>query len=158
MLTKLDSLLLRAAQWVVDKVGGDYLGQRIARHLAYAACLGMILFFMLDYRWEGGLLIFICTVWMLNLWALLFMIRHIMRDISKGFMNPWGGHVNTRLIQLGFAILLLPFEMDAFRLAREACWGLFVACHYFASTDNPPPKKAEAKEDVTLLTPAPTRL
>lgn len=154
MMLKLDSFLIARAQWLVDRIGGDYIGQRIGRQLGYACCVGHIVLFLLDYRASGIPLTFLCVAW-----ALCGVMAHVnteatLDSLHRGFTNPMGHPVIAIARLLVLVIAVTTFSLaDAFEIARHCCLLLYPAHLYFIATDNPPPKPA--KEDVTLLVPAP---
>ncbi len=162
-LTSLDARLLSAAQWVVDKIGGDYLGQRIARQLANAIYGGLIVLNLADYRADGVTLIFSCTIWAANLCAIYCWVNQAMRALHRGFANPARENLFLRFYFLTLSICLLPLVIiswkDSIIFARGVLIFVQPAIAYFNATDNPPPKKvkktADEKVDVSSLKSAP---
>jgi hypothetical protein len=156
MLAKLDSSLLRAAQWVVDKIGGDYIGQRIGRQAGYVGALGSMTFLICDYRMQGGLLAWVCFMWAINLFYVHFIARKAMQALHKGFINPLTEDYSTLLLFAIFSpINFVLIHRDWTDLGYDVAYVVFALGLYFIATDNPPPKKAEQKDEVSLLTPAP---
>lgn len=152
--TRFDSFLLGCAQWIVDFIGGDYIGQRIARHLGCVTYLSMISLFLADYRITGFVLIVLCSLWALLAWFNHSHIQFILKALHRGFANPARDRVFMRVFPLFWAPLML-FPFTPFDYIECILWLLHGAVQYLAATDNPPPKKVkETKtEDASLLTP-----
>lgn len=164
MLIRLDSTLLKAAQWVVDKIGGDYLGQRISLQLAYAACIGIMILTAANHQYPVGAVTFCLLVWSLILWGYHPYVKRLIAILRGGFANPQRGNWMGRLLNMWLFICLYVVPVcrhpTFFTTGEMVAYSLLVASFYFSSTENPPPKKAEAKvkEDVTLLNSAPHSL
>lgn len=155
--TKLDSLLLSCAQWVVDRIGGDYIGQRIGRQLGYMAATGIIISYAIDYRLTGVFLLFCLVIWTLNIPVIYSYAKRASDSIYRGFMNPLRERVDLRVFLVGCAVLIVtaPNSLGWIDVINKVSFCSHVVAFYLLSTDNPPPKKVKEtkKEDVSLLAP-----
>ena len=154
-MTYLDSILLRAAQWFVDRVGGDYIGQRLARHLGIATYLSIIAGHLADYTQTGAWLTFICLIWALNIPAVHSNAKKTIEAMHRGFANPSReGLSSIRLLLVVCSVLLIILPSTTIsQYLMDVCTPLHAVVYYLLATENPPPKKAKKTEETVALKP-----